>query len=71
MIIDINAPRSRMYDILDRLKKGDIKKIAQRSGCSVSMVSAVLNGKCNQTTRLAMNVLRVAEEMTRIAWFRK
>lgn len=71
MIADSNAPRSRIYDILDHLQRGDIRRIAHRSGCSRSMVSAVLNGRCNQTTRRAMNVIRVAEDVARLSKFRK
>lgn len=56
-----NSPRYRRADLLCQLHKGDQLTISQRANCSASMVSAVLNGKASQDTKLALYILRIAE----------
>lgn len=56
------TPRSRRLDILPYLKRGDQIKIAERTRCHPSTVSAVLNGRTTQTSLLAVDILAEARE---------
>lgn len=60
-----NTPRYRLTELMCNLRRGDTKEIARLAHCSCSTVSKVLNGKANQTTATAQNIIRIAEEMAR------
>ncbi|MFV0507461.1 MAG: hypothetical protein ACK5L5_12305 [Bacteroidales bacterium] len=51
------------YDLIDRLKLGDQRRISEKVGCSTGFVSRVLNGYCNANTDIGRNIIRVAERM--------
>ncbi|MDR2887692.1 MAG: hypothetical protein LBV26_06820 [Bacteroidales bacterium] len=57
------APRHRLTVILEALPRGAQAHIARRCRCSPKTVSNVLNGKQNQHTDLARNIIRCAEAL--------
>jgi len=60
--VNLKQMRQRRTDIIDRLKRGDQKKLASKCNCAASTVSAVLNGLTGQSTTLAIKIIRCAEQ---------
>ncbi len=56
-------PRQRLTELIARLPRGGQLKIARRCNCANSTVSAILNGYQNQSTTLAIKVIRCAERL--------
>ncbi|PCH69412.1 MAG: hypothetical protein COC06_07655 [Bacteroidales bacterium] len=54
--------RCRRADIIDALRRGDQKKLAKKCNCAASTVSAVLNGHADQSSTLAIKIIRCAEQ---------
>lgn len=57
-----HEPRHRLTHLLTYLRWGQQGQIADRLRCDPRKVSAVLNGKCDQNTDLARNIIRLAQE---------
>ncbi|MEG2495273.1 MAG: hypothetical protein RSB32_06185 [Mucinivorans sp.] len=58
------TPRQRRNDILPYLRRGQQGEIADKLHISPSTVSSVLNGRQNQDSDVAINVIRLAQEFT-------
>lgn len=54
-------PRQRRLDLIYDLPNGKQKEIARICNCTPGYVSSVLNGRTNQTSNKAINILRLAE----------
>ena len=59
------TPRYRLTHLLTYMRRGQQGWISGKLRCSPQKVSAVLNGKCNQDSDLARNIIRLAEECVR------
>ena len=64
-------PRSRRLDLINSMKYGEQKRIAEILGCSRGYVSSVLNGARNQSNELGTNIIRLAERAAADAYFLK
>ena len=65
------TPRSRRLDLINSMKHGEQKRIAEILGCSRGYVSSVLNGARNQSNELGTNIIRLAERAAADAYFLK
>ena len=61
-----DTPRYRRLDLINSMKPGEQKRIAQKLKCTTGHVSSVLNGRRSQTNDIGINIIRLAEHAATI-----
>ena len=63
------TPRYRRLDLINTMRPGEQKRIAEILGVSRGYVSSVLNGRRNQENDIGRNIIRLAERAAADALF--
>jgi len=63
------TPRYRRLDLINSMRPGEQKRIAEKLGVSRGYVSSVLNGARNQESDVGRNIIRLAERAAADAQF--